>query len=205
MIKSIAIATVLASMMGCAYGPKTNDNVTPGYTYSVVIDPTFSDMDDSALLQGLSDWTTVSGGLIQFNSTIGICGAPASMTICVTAASAATFLTVGGEADFIGLTVRNVNYTESSTVYIPVSQDVHYVQYQMTTIFSHEIGHALGEEHIQATNSGVMYYSIQGATITPTCVDYAQYVSNHSSLDFVSNPACAGKNESYTLDLNSNE
>jgi hypothetical protein len=188
------MAVTIVGMTGClSFGPVYSNS------YSVLIDPTFDAEDQTAIVNAIQSWEDISDKQFSFKWSLiqpGQCtGKPSlfddplqSGQICIRPTTVAFLVANGGEgknnSDWIGVTFRN-QYDNTSMVYIPISRDMGYDISIMTTIISHELGHALGCGHTTARTANVMFPYLNGQAKLPTCNDLAQamHVRGQSDID----------------------
>jgi predicted Zn-dependent protease len=175
-------ATLIVSLLFIAIISCT---ISPGYTYSVVIDPTFSSEDKAAIIAGLNSWEHITDGAFSVASiSYGACNTNDNQ-ICFVPSNEAQIDMIRGSqiGDIIGFTYRTYS-NDNSTIYIPLDRTVGFSPDTMTTIFAHEIGHALGLSHTQ--EGTVMCYEAGCDAPLPTCNDYQQWkdVRNITTDDF---------------------
>jgi hypothetical protein len=178
MIKHLLIALPL--LVGCSgYQGQVSigENVGPVVFYSTLpnsyivdIDPSFTDIDMFAITGAESDWETISGGVIHFDTVVTKCHEKVDV-ICIEP-SPKIVLSYSPTSTVGGLTSSD-GYTNGYLIQIPSSTDSGLSPIQMRGILSHEIGHGMGLLH---TLSGIMYYTLdEGGSLKVDCDDFEQY------------------------------
>lgn len=148
--------------------------VSPGYTYSVVIDPSFSSEDKAAIIAGLQGWEHITDGEFSVSSiSYGSCNSNVNQ-ICFVPSTENQVDRLRGstKGDVIGLTLRSYS-NDNSVIYIPLDATAGLPPNVMTTLAAHELGHALGLDHTQTGTVMCWTYSCQAPL--PTCDDYQQW------------------------------
>lgn len=163
---------------GCA-------KVIPGDHYTVYVDPTFTDSERAAIIDGLQDWT--SKVPVSFDVFIQACNGFDNGVICTHRSDTADVIAHHGRNCFgvtqaqVGSGTRGdsggVDGKDGGEVWIDM-QMVAGAQASHPTIlsqtFNHEVGHAMGLVH--HTTYALMYPSLkpEGST-TVTCDDVGQW------------------------------
>ena len=189
LLGSLVLASGLSSILstGCA---------SPQYDsyYNVLIDPTFSTEDQTAIVDAVNAWQHITGdGLyLTFNVSVGDPGQcaskPTSHQICIHSTTIGAIENDGASENVFGFTRP---YTDGGgEIFIPTAKDAELTYEQLTTVVSHEVGHSLGLSHTTSVTSNVMYAGFSHAALLPTCGDFQQYIDLRGGTDFGANPVC---------------
>jgi predicted Zn-dependent protease len=190
MLKRFA-ALILASIFIAI----TSCTVSPGYSYTVVIDPVFSQQNKEAIHAAIAGWEHITEGeFIVSSVSTGPCNSNIH-SICFSPSTEAEIDAIRGttKGDIIGLTARTYS-NDNSVIYIPLDATANFDLTAMITVMAHELGHALGLEHTQTGT--VMCWSIQCDAPLPNCDDLQQWLDVRSTVS--SNFVCPNGGH-YTL------
>lgn len=166
------IAVLLVS--DCTWEPSSS------HRYKVYVDPSFSTLQRNEILDAADVWSTAMGGFVTFEYTDVASG---DDLINVTAYTMTQLKQWG--SDTVGYTAYTG--TASTTVYVPIvglSND------DFKKVTKHEVGHAIGAQHIG--NGNTMAPNVVDQSETVTCEDVEDVCSAWGSYCLASlMPACA--------------
>lgn len=173
MLKQCAIIAMLL-VSDCTWQPSSSHH------YNVYVDPSFSTLQRNEILDEATAWTTAMGGFVTFEYT----DVASSDDLIDVNAYTLTQLKQWG-SDAIGYTAYTGS--PSTNVYLPVvgmSND------DFKKIARHELGHAIGAEHIGSGNT--MSPTVNSQSENITCEDVKDVCDAWGSTCLPSlMPACA--------------
>jgi hypothetical protein len=170
-MRTIVLLLVVVVLVGCL---DWQPNQT--HHYSLYIDPQFTSTQSAAIIAGATDWETKSGSFITFDEA-GV--ENGSDTISIYAVS-----NIQADCDPGAVGCQETEGVDSN-IYLPITGDDSYFQ----QVATHEVGHALGCNHIAAGN--IMCADRGCAALTVQCGDIQEMCSHWAFCDATTMPGCS--------------